>query len=208
MPEVIEFGVAKAIEFDLTDQSFGDTGAIVGTPTYMSPEQADPSSMDIDTREVYALGVIFYELLVGSPPIDPSQFRRGAVIEMLRMFREVDPPRPSTKLKLGRRRDDRREPQRRPLPGSAVRCARTVSRNLLDRFAFSPAGSAGADGGIARTQYESELITSPLPIEPSPTQVIGAIEFLMKRTEPSPNKVLTPPGCRLREPVNSPPCCP
>ncbi len=98
-PKVIDFGVAKAIEFDLTDQSFGDTGAIVGTPTYMSPEQADPSSMDIDTRtDVYALGVILYELLVGSPPIEPKEFHRGAVIEMLRMVREVDPPRPSTKL--------------------------------------------------------------------------------------------------------------
>ncbi len=97
-PKVIDFGVAKATEFDLTDQSLGDTGAIVGTPTYMSPEQADPSSMDIDTRtDVYALGVILYELLAGSPPLDASQFKRGAMLEMLRMVREVDPPRPSTK---------------------------------------------------------------------------------------------------------------
>ena len=78
-PKVIDFGVAKATEFDLTDQSLGDTGAIVGTPTYMSPEQADPSTMDIDTRtDVYALGVILYELLAGSPPIDAKQFKRGA----------------------------------------------------------------------------------------------------------------------------------
>ncbi len=98
-PKVIDFGVAKAIEFDLTDQSFRRHEAIVGTPTYMSPEQADPSSMDIDTRtDIYALGVILYELLVGSPPIDAKDFRRGAVLEMLRMVREVDPPRPSTKL--------------------------------------------------------------------------------------------------------------
>ena len=98
-PKVIDFGVAKATEFDLTDQSLGDTGAIVGTPTYMSPEQAEPSSMDIDTRtDVYALGVILYELLAGSPPLDASQFKRGAILEMLRMVREVDPPRPSTKV--------------------------------------------------------------------------------------------------------------
>ena len=98
-PKVIDFGVAKATEFNLTDQSLGDTGAIVGTPTYMSPEQADPSSMDIDTRtDVYALGVILYELLAGSPPLDAKQFKRGAILEMLRMVREVDPPRPSTKV--------------------------------------------------------------------------------------------------------------
>jgi hypothetical protein len=65
----------------------------------MSPEQADPTSMDIDTRtDIDALGVILYELLTGSPPLDPSQFQRGAVLEMLRMVRDVDPPRPSTRL--------------------------------------------------------------------------------------------------------------
>jgi len=98
-PKVIDFGVAKATEFQLSDQSLSDTGAIVGTPAYMSPEQADPSSMDIDTRtDVYALGVILYELLAGSPPLDAKQFKRGAILEMLRMVREVDPPRPSTKV--------------------------------------------------------------------------------------------------------------
>ncbi len=98
-PKVIDFGVAKATEFKLTDQSIAELGTIVGTPTYMSPEQADPTSMDIDTRtDVYALGVMLYELLVGSPPIDAKQFRRGALLEMLRMVREEDPPRPSTKL--------------------------------------------------------------------------------------------------------------
>ena len=98
-PKVIDFGVAKATEFSLTDQTLGDTGAIVGTPAYMSPEQADPSSMDIDTRtDIYALGVILYELLAGSPPLDASQFKRGALLEMLRMVREVDPSKPSTKV--------------------------------------------------------------------------------------------------------------
>ena len=98
-PKVIDFGVAKATELKLTDLSFADAGAIVGTPAYMSPEQADPSSMDIDTRtDVYALGVILYELLTGSPPLDATQFRRGAILEMLRMVRDVQPPKPSTKV--------------------------------------------------------------------------------------------------------------
>ena len=96
-PKVIDFGVAKATEASLTDQTLGETGAIVGTPMYMSPEQADPSSMDIDTRtDVYALGVILYELLAGSTPLDAARLKRGGLIEMLRMVREDDPARPST----------------------------------------------------------------------------------------------------------------
>ncbi len=98
-PKVIDFGVVKATEVKLTEMSFADVGAIVGTPAYMSPEQADPTSMDIDTRtDVYALGVMLYELLTGSPPIDAKQFQRRAILEILRVVREVDPPRPSTKL--------------------------------------------------------------------------------------------------------------
>jgi serine/threonine protein kinase len=77
-PKVIDFGVAKATEVRLTDLSYADTVAIVGTPAYMSPGQADPSSVDIDTRtEVYALRVVLYELLVGSPAIDAKQFKRA-----------------------------------------------------------------------------------------------------------------------------------
>lgn len=99
VPKVIDFGLAKATEQSLTDMSFEDTGLIVGTATYMSPEQADPTTLDIDTRtDVYALGVMLYELLAGLPPIDAGQFKRGAVLEILRMVREVEPPRPSTRL--------------------------------------------------------------------------------------------------------------
>lgn len=98
-PKIIDFGVAKAIEYRLTDMSLNEEDAIVGTPAYMSPEQSDPTSVDIDTRtDVYSLGVILYELFTGAQPIDTKQLKRGAVLEMLRMIREVDPPSPSAKL--------------------------------------------------------------------------------------------------------------
>jgi len=99
VPKIIDFGLARATGGSLIDESFGDEGAIVGTPAYMSPEQVSPGNIDVDTRaDVYALGVILYELLVGVPPLDARQFQRAAVLEMLRMVREVDPPRPSTRL--------------------------------------------------------------------------------------------------------------
>ena len=113
-PKVIDFGVAKATEASLTDHSLGDTGAIVGTPTYMSPEQADPSTQDIDTRtDVYALGVILYELLAGSTPLDATQFKRGALLEMLRMVREVDPVEAEHEGEHGRRPAQHRGQSRR-----------------------------------------------------------------------------------------------
>ena len=97
-PKVIDFGVAKAIDQRLSEHSLAATAMIVGTPAYMSPEQADPGSMDIDTRtDVYALGIVLYELLVGSPPHDADSVPRGAILELLRLIREVDSPRPSTK---------------------------------------------------------------------------------------------------------------
>jgi eukaryotic-like serine/threonine-protein kinase len=98
-PKVIDFGMVKATEFSLTDLSLADIRAIVGTSIYISPEQADPSSMDIDTQtDIYALGVILDELLAGSPPIDAKLFKKGGFLEMLRMVREVEPPRLSTWL--------------------------------------------------------------------------------------------------------------
>jgi serine/threonine protein kinase len=96
-PKIIDFGVAKALGQRLTaDTMFTRVGALLGTPEYMSPEQALSSGEDIDTRtDVYSLGIIFYELLAGVPPLE---LRKIAFEEFLRRLREEEPPKPSTKI--------------------------------------------------------------------------------------------------------------
>ncbi|MEI8381308.1 MAG: serine/threonine-protein kinase [Planctomycetota bacterium] len=100
VPKVIDFGVAKAAGQPLTDKTLiTNFGALVGTVEYMSPEQASLNNLDIDTRsDVYSLGVLLYELLTGVTPVDRGHLQQGALLEMLRIVREVETPRPSTKL--------------------------------------------------------------------------------------------------------------
>ena len=100
VPKVIDFGIAKAIEQKLTDKTlFTELNQFIGTPAYMSPEQAEMSGLDIDTRsDIYSLGVLLYELLTGQMPFDPKALRIAGVDEMRRIIREHDPVRPSTKL--------------------------------------------------------------------------------------------------------------
>ena len=101
VPKVIDFGVSKALNQQLTEKTlFTRYGQMIGTPQYMSPEQAEMSGLDIDTRsDIYSLGVLLYELLAGSPPFDAETLRRAGFDEVRRMIRETEPPKPSTRVR-------------------------------------------------------------------------------------------------------------
>ena len=126
VPKVIDFGIAKAAGQPLTAKTLATgLGAVVGTPEYMSPEQADLNNPDIDTRsDIYSLGVLLYELLTGSTPLTRQRVKDAALLEVLRVIREEDPPKPSTRLSDSKARLPSISTQRHMEPAKLTRLVR------------------------------------------------------------------------------------
>jgi WD40 repeat protein/tRNA A-37 threonylcarbamoyl transferase component Bud32 len=124
--KVIDFGVAKALHQRLTEESvYTELGQVIGTLEYMSPEQAELSVLDIDTRaDIYALGALLYELLTGSTPLDRKRLHNAAFAEMLRMIKEEEPSKPSTRLTQSKESLASLAAQRRTEPAKLTKAVR------------------------------------------------------------------------------------
>ncbi len=140
-PKVIDFGVAKATSQSLTAKTmFTGLGQIVGTLEYMSPEQAKVNQLDIDTRsDIYSLGVLLYELLTGSTPLDKERLRSAAFDEMLRIIRDEEPEKPSTRLSDSSRYCGAPEVGRRAVASDGPRSVPTTLASIAAVRSTEPA---------------------------------------------------------------------
>jgi serine/threonine protein kinase len=129
VPKVIDFGIAKALAAPLTERTmFTELGQMLGTPEYMAPEQAEVSGLDVDTRaDIYSLGVVLYELLTGTKPFDLHAIAGRGPQAIVRAIREVDPPRPSTRVSTLGERAAPIARQRRALPRELGRRCAAIS---------------------------------------------------------------------------------
>ena len=154
MPKIIDFGIAKAIDRRLARHTlFTEQGQLIGTPEYMSPEQAEMSGLDIDTRsDVYSLGVILYELLVGAQPLDAGELAYARFWEIQKIIRETDPPKASTRLNTLKEAQVEIAAKRGTDPGSLLKLLRgdldwiTMKAMAKDRtHRYSTASELAAD---------------------------------------------------------------
>jgi non-specific serine/threonine protein kinase/serine/threonine-protein kinase len=168
VPKIIDFGLAKAMGQQLTEMTlFTEAGAMLGTPDYMSPEQADRNERNIDTRtDVYSLGVILYELLVGELPIGSRELRAAGIEAMLQKICEQEPVRPSTKLKsLGPSAKDSAE-RRKEAPESLERHLRGdldwITIKALEKDRSRRYGSASdLAGDLQRHLHDQPVSAGP-----------------------------------------------
>ena len=183
--KIIDFGVAKATDHRLLEKSFfTQHGRIIGTPEYMSPEQAEMTSLEVDTRtDIYSLGVVLYTLLTGTLPFEPGALREGGHDELRRKIREDDPPTPSTKLtslgdatrQIARRRQTDPDGLARLLRGD-LDCI-TMKAMAKDRtFRYATASELAAD--ISRHLNDEPVLARP----PSLTYRLG--KFVRKNRVP------------------------
>ncbi len=180
-PKVIDFGIAKALDRELTSRTlFTEFGQFIGTPEYMSPEQAEMSGLDVDTRsDVYSLGVLLYELLTGSTPIEGARLRAAGLAEIQRILREEEPPRPSTRLStLGAERSVVAA-DRGAAAGALGRSLRGdldwIVMKALEKDRTRRYGSAEALGEDLRRHLEDE------PVEAGPPGALYRLRKLARR---------------------------
>lgn len=172
--KVIDFGIAKAIGTEITGKTiFTHFGRMVGTPQYMSPEQAEPNAPAVDTRsDIYSLGVILYELLTGTTPLDGGRIRNATLSEIQRLIREVTPPKPSARLAEPAANSDR--PDHAP-PGVSPRALRgDLDWIVLKALEKDPARRYDSAGALAE---DLSRFLRHKPVEARPPSVA----YLMRR---------------------------